>query len=177
LNRLPAIKKDKDKYIEQYFTSKMQGLSIDSFRIENEDQDTLPLLHKINFTQPVTSSGDYLYFSLNMFSGLEKNPFIADSRFSDVFFGTNQQYSIIGTFIIPDGYSFETLPKNIRMIMPDTSISISRQLATRENTVSVRINLDFKRPFYSIDEYPDFKEFYKQLFALLSEQVVFRKKA
>jgi hypothetical protein len=112
-----------------------------------------------------------------MFSGLEKNPFIADTRFSDVFFGTNQQYSIIGAFIIPDGYSFETLPKNIRMIMPDTSISISRQIAATANTVSVRINLDFKKPFYSIDEYPDFKEFYKQLFALLSEQVVFRKKA
>jgi hypothetical protein len=177
LSRVPEIKKDKDKYMEQYFTSKMQGLAIDSFRIENEEQDTLPLVHKINFRQPVTSSGDYQYFSLNLFSGLEKNPFIADSRFSDVFFGTNQQYQIIGTFSIPVGYSFETLPKNIRMIMPDTSISISRQIVTRENTVSVRINLDFKRPFYSIEEYPDFKEFYKQLFALLNEQVVFRRKA
>jgi len=177
LNRLPALKKDKEKYIEQYFTSKMLGITIDSFHIENEDQDSLPLLHKIKFKQHVTASGDYQYFSLNMFTGLEKNPFIADSRFSDVFFGTNQQYSIVGTFVIPNGYSFETLPKSIRMIMPDTSIAITRQVASNENTLSVRINLDFKRPFYSIEEYPDFKEFYKQLFALLNEQIVFRKKA
>lgn len=176
LNRLPAIKKDKDKYIEQYFTSKMDGLSIDSFRIDNIDQDTLPLMHKIYFKQPVTASGDYQYFSLNMFSGLEKNPFIADSRFSDVFFGTNQQYSVIGNFRIPNGYSFETLPKNIRMIMPDTSISVTRMISTADNTVSVRMMLDFKKPFYSIEEYPYFKEFYKQLFTLLNEQIVFRKK-
>ncbi|MBC7827179.1 MAG: DUF3857 and transglutaminase domain-containing protein [Chitinophagaceae bacterium] len=177
LSRVSAIKKDKEKYIEEYFTSKNQGLTIDSILIENEDQDSVPLLHKIIFNQPVTASGEYQYFSLNMFSGLEQNPFVADTRFSDVFFGTNQQYSIIGTFIIPEGYSFETLPKNLRMIMPDTSISITRQMAARENTLSVRINLDFKRPFYSVGEYAEFREFYKQLFALLSEQIVFRKKA
>lgn len=177
LNRVRAIKKDREKYIEQYFTSKNQGLIIDSIRIENEDKDSVPLLHTINFNQPVTTSGEYLYFSLIMFSGLEKNPFIADTRFSDVFFGTNQQYSIVGTFTIPTEYSFETLPKNLRMIMPDTSISISRQMFSKNNMLSVRINLDFKKPIYRVEEYPDFKEFYKQLFALLSEQIVFRKKA
>ena len=176
LNRLRAIKKDKEKYIEEYFTSKNQGFTIDSFKIENEDLDSVPLVHKINFNQPVTASGEYQYFSLNMFSGLEKNPFIADTRYSDIFFGTNQQYSIVGTFFIPAGCTFETLPKNLRMIMPDTSISISRQVVSKDNTLSIRINLDFKRPFYSVEEYPDFKEFYKQLFALLSEQIVYRKK-
>ena len=176
-NRIQAIRKSKDKYIEEYFTSKNQGLTIDNVDIENEENDSVPLLQKIKFNQSVTSSGDYQYFSVNMFSGIERNPFIADSRFSDVFFGTNQQYSIVGTFSIPKGYSFETLPKNLRMIMPDTSISMTRQFAVQENSVSIRINLDFKRPFYTVEEYADFKEFYKQLFALLSEQIVFRKKA
>ena len=114
---------------------------------------------------------------MNLFSGLEKNPFIADTRSSDVFFGTNQQYSIVGSFTIPEGYTFEALPKNLRMIIPDTSILITREFAPSGNTVSARINLEFKRPFYTVDEYPDFKEFYKQLFALLSEQIVFKKKA
>jgi Domain of Unknown Function with PDB structure (DUF3857)/Transglutaminase-like superfamily len=177
LSRLREIKENKEKYIEKHFTSKHQSLTIDSFQVENEDKDSVPLTQKIKFNQAVTGSGEYQYFSLNMFTGLEKNPFIADTRFSDVFFGTNQQYSIVGTFTIPDGYGFETLPKNLRMIMPDTSVSITRQLSVAENMLSVRINLDFKKPYYSVEEYPEFKEFYKQLFALLSEQIVFRKKA
>lgn len=176
-SRVESIKADKEQYVTNYFKSKNDQVTIDSLIIENEDQDSLPLSHRIKFTQPLTASGDYRYFSINLFSGLEKNPFIADNRSSDVFFGTNQQYSIIGSFTIPEGYFFEALPKNVRMIMPDTSILITRQFAMSGNTVSARINLDFKRPFYGVEEYPDFKEFYKQLFALLSEQIVFRKKA
>ena len=176
-SRLKAVKNDRDKFVERYFTSKHEGLIVDSLKIENEDLDSLPLLQKINFTKAGAASGEYQYFSVNMFSGLEKNPFIADKRFSDVFFGTNQQYTIVGNFIIPTGYSFETLPKNVKMIMPDTSIAIIRQSAISENTLSIRITLDFKKPFYAVEEYDDFKEFYKQLFALLSEQFVFRKRA
>jgi hypothetical protein len=174
-SRLKAVKADKEKYVEHFFTSKHEGMTIDSFQIENEDRDSLPLMQKIVFTKSGTGSGEYRYFSVNMFSGLEKNPFIADTRFSDVFFGTNQQYTLIGNFSIPAGYSFETLPKNVRMIMPDTSIAITRQLVSKENTLTIKITLDFKKPFYAVEEYDDFKEFYKQLFALLSEQIVYRK--
>ena len=170
-------KKDKEKYVDEFFKSKNQGVSIDAVEVKDEDNDSLPLSQKLKFTQAVTGSGDYQYFSVNLFSGIEQNPFISDTRFSDVFFGTNQQYSIIGTFTIPEGYAFETLPKNMRMIMPDTSITMTRQFAVQGNSMSIRINLDFKRPYYTVEEYPDFKEFYKQLIALLNEQVVYKKKA
>jgi hypothetical protein len=126
---------------------------------------------------PVSASGDYKYFNINMFTGLEKNPFVADNRFSDIFFGTNQSYSIVANITIPKDYVFETLPKNMRMIMPDTSISIIRRLATENNQLSVRIILDVKKPFFTVQEYPDFKEFYKQLFSLLSEQIALRRKS
>jgi hypothetical protein len=89
---------------------------------------------------------------------LEKNPFLADSRFSDIFFGVNQSHSIIANITIPEGYAFETLPKNMRMIMPDTSISIIRRVASEGNQVSVRMSLEFNKPLFSVQEYPDFKE-------------------
>ena len=112
-----------------------------------------------------------------MFTGLEKNPFVAEDRFSDVFFGINQSYTIIGNFKIPEGYVVEDAPKNVRMMMPDTSITFSRITASENGTISVRINLDFKQPFYSVQDYPNFREFYKKLFELLSEQYVIRKKS
>jgi len=63
------------------------------------------------------------------------------------------------------------------MIMPDTSISITRRVNSEKNVLAVRVSLEFKKPFYTPEEYPDFKEFYKQLFALLNEQYAIRKKA
>lgn len=177
VNRLQDVKKGTDKFIEKYYTADNPRVKIDSFSISNADYDSLPLEQNFEFSETLAASGDYKYFSINKFSGLEKNPFVADNRFSDVFFGAFRKYFIIGNFTIPDDYSFDELPKNLRMILPDTSISFTRSSAVSENQLSVRINLEFKKPFYRVDEYPDFKEFYKKLFDLLNEQFVFRKNA
>lgn len=177
VQRIPVLKQDKNKFIEKFFTAANPGVKIDTLNIENEDIDTLPLTQTIKFNQPVNSSGDYKYFSVNMFTGLEKNPFVADNRFSDVFFGANQNYQIVASITIPESYEFEALPKSIRMIMPDTSIAITRRVNSEKNVLAVRISLEFKKPVYSPEEYPDFKEFYKQLFTLLNEQYAIRKKS
>ena len=176
VSRVPDLKKGKDKYLEEYFTSSNPVAKLDSFAVTNEDNDSLPLIQEFTFTEPVQSSGEYQYFSINKFSGLEKNPFVADTRFSDVFFGAKRNYIIVGNFTIPDDYSFEELPKNLRMILPDTSISLTRMSAVNGNRLSVRFNLEFKKPFYTVGEYADFKEFYKKLFDILNEQFVVRKK-
>jgi hypothetical protein len=176
ISRLPALKDGNEKFIEKYFSSQNPSLKIDSLSFENVDIDTLPLVQKVRFSHPLSSSADYKYFSTNMFTGLETNPFLADSRFSDVFFAAKQQYTIIGYFTIPDGYVFEELPKNIRMMTPDTATTITRIMVPNNNKLSLRITLDFKKPYYTTEEYPEFKEFYKKLFDMLNEQVVIRKK-
>jgi hypothetical protein len=170
-------KKGKDKFMEQLSKEASAGMTIEEVSFENAESDSLPLIQKIKFNQTLNASGDYSYFSANLFTGLEKNPFVADERFSDVFFGITQSYVVVGNFVIPEGAVFEELPKNMKMIMPDTSISISRMSQVTGNRLSVRLQLDFKRPFYPASQYGEFQEFYKRLFELLNEQFVIRKKA
>lgn len=176
VQRVTDAKKDQSKFLEKYFHGGNQNVKVDSLVLENLEDDTLPLIQKIQFNMPVSASGDYKYFSTNLFTRLEKNPFVADSRFSDIFFGVNQSYNLVANITIPEGYAFETLPKSMRMIMPDTSISITRRLVAENNQLAVRVNLEFKKPFFTVQEYPDFKEFYKQLFAVLSEQIAIKKR-
>jgi len=173
--RIPDLKLGKEKFIEKYFSSPNPGLKVDSVSIENEEIDTMPLLQKVSFTQNLSSSGDYKYFSTNLFTGLEKNPFTTDNRFSDVFFGANQKYIIVENFFIPDGYSFDEMPKNIKLMLPDTSIVFSRLIQAEQDHFNMRIELDFKKPVFTVEEYPDFREFYKKLFGLLNEQIVIKK--
>jgi hypothetical protein len=177
LARLPSVKKGKDKFVEKYVTSNNPGLLVDEVNFENVDSDTLPLIQKIKFTQPLNASGEYKYFSANILTGLEKNPFVADNRTSDVFFGCNQSYMLVGNFLLPDGYEFDELPKNIKMILPDTSITVVRMAQVADNRLMTRIEVDIKRPSYEADEYPELQEFYKRLYDLLNEQFVIRKKA
>ena len=60
--------------------------------------------------------------------------------------------------------------------MPDTSIVITRLSQANEERLTMRITIEFKKPYYSAAEYEGFKEFYKKLFDLLNEQFVFKKK-
>ena len=174
LSRVSTAKKGKDKFTETYLSE--PGIVIDNVTFENLESDSLPLVQKIKFNQVLNSSGDYRHFSANVFSGLNKNPFVADNRYSDVFFGSNQSYLILGNFSVPEGYELETLPKNIRMIMPDTSITISRSSQFTNSILLTKIQIEVKKPVFSAAEYPELQEFYKQLYALLNEQFVIRKK-
>jgi hypothetical protein len=174
--RSRRLKEGREKYIEDNLRSVNPGAKIDSFTVENESQDSLPLLQSFNYSMPLASSGSYKYFTLNMFTGFERNVFVSDNRQSDVFFGANQYYNINASFLIPENYVFDELPKNIKMIMPDTSISVIRRISTHENQLLAHIVVEFKKPVFSPEEYPDFMEFYKKLFDLLNEQIVIKKK-
>ena len=173
--RVKKWKEDKSNF-KDYFTKAFTGIKVENIEVENADIDTLPLQQKMDFILPLNSSGEYKYFTLNLFQGLEKNPFIADERRTDVDFNYKQSFTITGKVTIPDDYEFDELPKNIKMIMPDTSIILQRLIQPADGSIDFRINLDFKKSFYAANEYPLLQEFYKKLFSTLNEQIVIKKK-
>ncbi|MEO8821597.1 MAG: DUF3857 domain-containing protein [Ginsengibacter sp.] len=173
--RVKEWEEDKSTF-EDNFTKAFTAIKVKNIKVKNEDIDTLPLEQKLDFSLPLNASGEYKYFTLNLFQGLEKNPFIADKRTTDIEFNYPKSYTIIGKINIPDGYVFDDLPKNIKMIMPDTSIVMQRILQPEDGSLDFRITLDFAKSYYTAADYPIFHEFYKQLFNALNEQIVIKKK-
>lgn len=174
IKRIPALS-DKEKFLNQFIQHTRHNFSVDGFKTKNEDSDTLPLVQEFDFKGTLNSSGEYSFINLNLFAGLANNPFVADNRFSDVFFGTKQNHTIISNVRVPEGYSFEELPKNMRMTLEDQSLVITRMVAVSGNMLNSKITLEFKKPFYTPEEYDDLKEFYKKMFTLLDEQIVLKK--
>jgi hypothetical protein len=175
VERYSRLKSDKEKFISEKLIANNEDVSIDTFYTLNTDKDTLPLIQKLQFSYPVSNSGDYKYFSTNIFTGLSENPFVADSRFSDIFFGVIQQYNIESNFTAPAGYTFEDIRKTITLALPDSSISITRIADVSENNLTVSITLRFNKPIYAVNKYNEFKEFYKKVFEILNEQYIVRK--
>jgi hypothetical protein len=175
IHRLGRWKEEQGKFKEEYFVKPYGNLKLENLEVSNAEKDSLPLDQSLAFSMPLQSSGDYSYFTLNLFTGLEKNPFLSEDRTSDIIFGYDQYYSLFGSYTIPDGYAFEELPKNMRMIMPDTSIEYKRIMQAEGRTLSVRITLAFNRPYFKAEEYPAFWEYYKKLFDILNEQIVIKK--
>ncbi len=165
------------KFKETYFDANSNSFKIDTIEIGHLKEEDQPFEQKVKFSKKLNSSGDYQYFTLNMFTDLDKNPFTNVNRTSDIDFGVTRSYGIYGSYELPENYSIEELPKNMAMIMPDTSIIVKRIMQVDGNTLSVRINLDFQRSIYYPAEYEEFKEFYKKLFGILNEQIVLKKKS
>ncbi|WP_462248740.1 DUF3857 domain-containing protein [Ferruginibacter sp.] len=174
--RCEIWQKNKEEFKQNYFSNAGTALKIEDFTVNNAEADSLPLEQKVKFSSVLNSSGNYKYFTVNLFADLDKNPFVADERIADIDFGFQQDYIIFGNYSIPQDYVFDVLPENISMIMPDTSIIFTRSVQADENLLNVRITLEFKRSFYAAANYPVFKEFYKKLFAKLNEQIVIKKK-
>ena len=167
---------DPEKFRETYFSKPYASLKIDELAVSNELSDSLPLEQKVQFTYALNRSGNYRYFEVNLFSGLERNPFLSDQRLADIDFGYTQDYMIFESITIPQGYAFETLPENISMVTPDNSIVFNRFLEAEDNRLSVRITVSFKRTFYAAPAYPQFATFYKKLIDKLNEHIVIKKK-
>jgi hypothetical protein len=174
--RLKEWMDDKQKFKDDYFIKPYPGLQIEEINVNNADADSLPLEQKIKFSSQLNSSGEYRYFSINLFSDLEKNPFVSDKRVSDVDFGVQQEYIIFGNYTIPPGFVFDGVPENISMTTPENDIVFTRITNVENNLLNVRMTIEFKNTFYPSDSYPEFREFYKKLVDKLNEQVVIKKK-
>ncbi len=173
--RLNTYRKGKLK--EVFSLSDGITLIPDSMEVKGTDSDSLPLEQHLWLSGSLQPSGGYAFIPYDLFTGLGKNPFTAEKRQTDIDFNYAQKYTITGSVIIPENYSFDDLPKNMRMMMVDTSIVLTRILQKDDNILSYRVTLDFKRPIYAADEYPDVKEFYKKLYEALDEKIVLKKKS
>jgi hypothetical protein len=176
VQRVKQYADDKQKFKDDYFIKPYPGFVVEDITVNNSDADSLQLEQKIKFSNQLNSSGGYRYFSLNLFSGLEKNPFIAEKRVSDIDFGITQEYILFGNYTIPPGFVFDGVPENIAMTTPANDIVFNRVINVEENLLNVRMTIEFKNTFYTADSYPEFREFYKKLMDKLNEQVVIKKK-
>ncbi|MES2278560.1 MAG: DUF3857 domain-containing protein [Bacteroidota bacterium] len=176
INSIKAYKTDgEQKYID-YLRGNDNSIKISALKMENMEVDSLPLEQSLAFKMDLTGSdGNYIYFAPAMFVPLRTNPFLNETRVSDIDFGYRDNFSMVGNYKIPEGYKTDALPKNITVQMPDQSIVFKRIIGEQDGTVVVRYTIDYKKSTYTKDEYEQLYDFYKKLHELMNEQVVLKK--
>jgi transglutaminase-like putative cysteine protease len=169
---------DKSDYVEKHLLKQIANVKVDSFKISNIENDSLPLIENFSFKTNLQRSGDYDFVTLNMFTGFNANPFIAETRVSDVNFGFNSSYTTTYVLTLPPGKKVDAVPKNIQMVNEDKTLLFSRQVMYNEqaNQLITRIKIETNKSVFPANEYVDLKEFYKKLSNLLEEQCVITKK-
>jgi hypothetical protein len=176
INAIERYKTDGEtKYID-YLRNGDNNLKISSIKFDHMEVDTLPLTQNITFNLDLAASDEnYIYINPNVFTGLKTNPFLSESRLTDIYFGFLRNYSINSVYKLPAGYKVDALPKSASMVMPDKSISFKRVVAEQDGAIMVHFIIDYKRTSFNADDYAGIRDFYKKMYEMLNEQIVLKK--
>jgi hypothetical protein len=144
--------------------------------VSGVDVDTVQLRHDINFSYPAGKSGSYYLVNYNLFTGFEKNPFVADYRFTDIDFGTRYTYLLNATFTVPDQFAIDALPKNMTLRTADKAMLAAREITKEKNVVDVKLRIDFSQSRFSADDYFALKDFFGKMIDMMNEPIVLKAK-
>jgi len=166
---------NKEKYNE-HFKSAVLNYRIDSLNVSGLDVDSIPLHNELSFEHELNKSGNYLLLHSNFFTGFEKNPFVANYRFTDIDFGTTQLIVLSGSFELPEQLVVESLPKNTKLVTPDNAMQIFREVKKTNNVIKVDYRIDVNTSIYRAENYDVVKEFFTKLIDILNEPVLLNTK-
>jgi len=172
--RMSTFKKNKLK--DMIEDNEGISIKVDSFTVKNEEDELQPFEQVVDFSGTMQEGGGYFLLPCNLFTGLGKNPFVEEDRVMAIDFNFPKTYVVTGTFYLPEEFVINELPKNTKLIMPDTSIILTRMIQESGNVISFRITLDLLYADYTAEGYPYIKEFFKKMYAILDERIALKKK-
>ncbi len=173
---IKRLLKDGEAKEKDYFINSNNTIKVDSLQTEDNHSDSLYVKQHFNFDVDISGSDDnYIFFTPNLFCSMKKNPFLNENRKTMIDMGFRDQYNVTGAYSIPSGFKADVLPKSLTLLMTDRSISFKRVIAEQDNKIFVRYLIEFKKSIFTPEEYPELRQFYKQMFDMWNEQIVLKK--
>ncbi len=166
---------DEDEEEKEERDRRRTELSIWDFSEENADDKQKPLIEKFKFKYQVTNSNELYYFNPLFLTSFNKNPFIAETRHTDIDMGCNQYFTFSISLLIPDDMEAESVPENILLRNSDSTIVFRRISGIENKRANMKISIDWNYPIFPKEDYPGIRDFYKKLYSLMNEQVVLKK--
>jgi len=169
-------KNSRDDYLKD-LESKYHGLSIDEYNISNLDSVQLPVkeIYKVSIKNKITKTSDQIFIQPILFDSYSENPLKAVERVYPVDFTTGFEKTFIFYLNIPEGYTVDQVPKNIKMALPQNTATLQRLSNVSENKIQVLFKLFVNKPVFYQPEYQDLKAFFDELVKKQTEMIILRK--
>lgn len=167
--------KGKESYLKDFLSTKTW--TVESSTIENIDsiQKDVTETHLVSIDDQISVAGNVAYLNPFATSQLLENPFKTETREYPVDFGSPQEKIYMCKINLPDGYSIEELPKSKVFTMPNNAAKFQYSVSQVGNMISVISSMQINKVLFAQTEYPMLREFYNQIIAKQSEQIVIRK--
>jgi Domain of Unknown Function with PDB structure (DUF3857) len=173
-SEIERIKNDKDNKVVKTIEESYEGLKVDSFEYVYANKDTVPLLQQFNFNDQLNENGGFVLFNYNFFTGLDKNPFKADERFTDIDFGYPFDVEVEEKIELPANSKTDNLLKSKILQTADKNIILSREIGRAGNILNIKIHFLQSVTLVPSSSYDALKGFYQQMNEMLNEPIVIK---
>ena len=146
-----------------------------TFTDANQPEDAFGASYTLVVTDACTQAGERLYFRPMLTEAHTENPFKESYRRYPIDFSIPIDETFTATYILPDDFRVEELPKPVSMTLPGDGGRFLYQVSVDENRLRVNSRIILRKPLYTPDEYPALRELFIQVVAKHAEQVVLKR--
>ena len=174
--REELLTKGEAEYVKKNTANKPWQIEKTEFQDVKDMEKPAKEIHAVQIDDHVTVAGDVMYINPYVLPQVDDNPFKQEKRTYPIDYGTARENVFVVKFTIPDGYVVEELPKSKLLGLPGNAGRFMFNANVIGNSISITSNFQVSKTLFNQDEYPVLKEFYNQVIAKQSEQIVIKKK-
>lgn len=165
-----------ESYIEK-LEKRHPGIEITDYNISNKDKIESPLVENYSFEHSnlIETIGDKIYFSPMMFFEKTENPFKQEKRNFPIDFSVPFSDSFNIVINIPEGYTVESLPEKVNLVMEQNLGHYLFNINTSLNTIQISSTYGINASIVPSTQYETLKMFYKMMIEKQNEKIVLKK--
>lgn len=160
------------------FVSTLQqhlGAEFISYQAKGLHEFTPAITEIIKFNKQATTSDQFIYLNPMIFMHISSSPFKMETRTQPIEFGHFGTHILHSMIELPEGYSIDEMPENIRLNNSDGTLSIRYQAHQVNNRVILRYEFNIKRLLYAPQEYAELKNFFEYVSEQNNRMIVLKK--
>lgn len=172
---------DEEYSIQDIYKERLEesgsDVELDSVKIKQLDEPDKPLSLSYSFTSKdfIQVSGDFMYISPFLVYGFSKNPFLDEERVHPIDFNYLISDTYISTFQIPEGYTIESIPKSVKIKLPNDEANLHFLCQNMGPYIQIHSEFHIRQALFDPSAYPYLKEIFDNMIAKHTEQIVLKR--
>lgn len=175
--RREIAKAGSEKAFLEAWAGDKSGIELSKSEIAPLDSNDMPLKIHLqgSFNGIVEQAGNLLLVSPWVLDQEKENPFTSATRDYPVEFNYPTVKSSTVKLTIPQGYMVESLPKSLKVRLPDGSARFTCNVGQQGNVITMTSVVTTTRTLYTPEEYADLKSFFQTVVDKELEKIVLKK--
>jgi hypothetical protein len=150
---------------------------VDEVALENMDdpKEVLKITCKVSSADIAEANDNMIYLNALLNQGQKTNPFRQETRKYPVDFGCPQKDVCVFNYEIPEGYAVESIPENMKLLLPDKDGFFKFIATVSGNKISLSSQIQINKAMFLPSEYVNLRNFYNQITIKHAQQIVLKK--